>query len=541
MGRGCLIAAAVVGLAGCGDATCTAGTKETAPGVCHVPEAGHGAAGMTSTSVAGPSSQPIAGGRPGSLVSPVDSGGARSAGQGGHGGAGVSGASGAVPEAQEPSAGGTGGKRSEPVLTLAGSDAPPEQHQESGGAGAGEAGKAGGPEAAAAAGAAGMSPTPVLDPPKPRCGDGRVDSGETCDGDCQASCDDSDPCTTDRITGSAAACNVVCLNAAITTAVNGDHCCPRGANAATDNDCSTTCGDGVVTGGETCDGNCPTSCDDGISCTSDKMIGSSAQCTAACTHTSITAVAGGDGCCPRGSNANSDSDCAAVCGNGVKEPGESCDGDCPVSCDDGDSCTQDVLVGGHTCNASCTHSGPHATPEICDGVDNNCNGHIDEGDICTICPRPNALNVVHGAGFESGLDGWQVDAGSGSVSWVSADAVGCSMSGSAKISLTGAQSPVLWQCVNVQSSVSYNFGAHMQSIGGGSTHCRVDIYAGTGCSSWQATAVDMEWLNTDWSSDEPVNLTSWTATGSARVYCYAAGSQGLNIDMVYLTAAPGKY
>ena len=44
-----------------------------------------------------------------------------------------------------------------------------------------------------------------------------------------------------------------------------------------------------------------------------------------------------------------------VCGNGVVEPPELCDGDCPTSCDDGDPCTTDSLVGSG-CDRQCIHT-----------------------------------------------------------------------------------------------------------------------------------------------------------------------------------------
>jgi cysteine-rich repeat protein len=39
----------------------------------------------------------------------------------------------------------------------------------------------------------------------------------------------------------------------------------------------------------------------------------------------VTTPVNGDGCCTMGANANTDSDCTAVCGNDVQEMGESCD------------------------------------------------------------------------------------------------------------------------------------------------------------------------------------------------------------------------
>jgi hypothetical protein len=102
------------------------------------------------------------------------------------------------------------------------------------------------------------------------CGDGIVqtDAGETCElsptdeggsmGDkvCLAKCpdDDGDPCTAERMTGSVGNCNVVCETVPIIAPADDDGCCPTGANAATDNDCTPDCGNGIQEGDEECDG-----------------------------------------------------------------------------------------------------------------------------------------------------------------------------------------------------------------------------------------------------------------------------------------------
>jgi hypothetical protein len=92
------------------------------------------------------------------------------------------------------------------------------------------------------------------------CGDGEVQSDqETCedgsDTPCptEAECADSDPCTEDVLLGSAANCNAECTNDVITTLVAGDSCCPAGANANTDPDCTPECGNQVREGSEECD------------------------------------------------------------------------------------------------------------------------------------------------------------------------------------------------------------------------------------------------------------------------------------------------
>jgi hypothetical protein len=96
-----------------------------------------------------------------------------------------------------------------------------------------------------------------------RCGDGIVQttSGETCEPDTDkpcltsaSACDDNDACTIDRLTGSAANCNVACTHERIRTPGPDDGCCPEGANAKTDPNCQPRCGNGVKEAGEDCDG-----------------------------------------------------------------------------------------------------------------------------------------------------------------------------------------------------------------------------------------------------------------------------------------------
>ena len=208
------------------------------------------------------------------------------------------------------------------------------------------------------------------------CGNGVLDTGELCDfgissgaGSCPTGCDDTDPCTTDTLTGTAAACDAACSNDPVTACATGDSCCPSGCDAITDGECAAVCGDGVLEPGEVCDfgissgaGSCPTACDDPDPCTTDTLTGTAATCDAACSNDPVIACTAGDSCCPTGCDATSDGDCTAVCGNGVLEPGELCDtgisagaGSCPTGCDDGDACTNDVLMGSG-CQTDCDHT-----------------------------------------------------------------------------------------------------------------------------------------------------------------------------------------
>lgn len=197
----------------------------------------------------------------------------------------------------------------------------------------------------------------------PKCGNGVLESGETCDPpatcDTDAKCRSNDACITTTLAGDASKCTASCETSEIMSCRSGDGCCPKGCNNGNDTDCSASCGDGVVSGTETCEPSsstkpCPASCDDGDPCTKDLRTGTPEQCNVACTNMPITKAMNGDQCCPKGANAVSDSDCAAVCGNGVVESGEVCDGNCVSSCDDGDACTSDQLVGSKAnCDAQC--------------------------------------------------------------------------------------------------------------------------------------------------------------------------------------------
>ncbi len=226
------------------------------------------------------------------------------------------------------------------------------------------------------------------------CGNGVVDVGETCDtaiaasapGACPttASCaNDQDPCTSDALI-SAGTCAAICAHVPITEQSGNvtDGCCPAGAWFAIDADCPSGCGDGLLASDELCDPGlpptapdvCPTSCDDGDPCTLDVRQG--AGCQTQCLHTKITAFIAGDGCCPMDANHSTDPDCQPSCGNGVVEPGESCDGNkagspaaCPTSCGPSPSaCLVSALVGdATTCTARCA-----LTPVTACGAKDGC-------------------------------------------------------------------------------------------------------------------------------------------------------------------------
>jgi len=75
-------------------------------------------------------------------------------------------------------------------------------------------------------------------PAGPNCGNGVIDAGETCDGNCPTSCNDTGSCSVGTLTGSPNACTAVCMYEAVTACVNADGCCPFGCSSADDSDCS---------------------------------------------------------------------------------------------------------------------------------------------------------------------------------------------------------------------------------------------------------------------------------------------------------------
>jgi hypothetical protein len=247
--------------------------------------------------------------------------------------------------------------------------------------------------------AAGNSATPPSAATGPICGNNMIDPGELCDGDCPTECAPPNGCLVSNLVGDAASCSATCEMSEITECVSDDGCCAAGCKYPEDSDCSKSCGDGVVDPPEICEATssdqpCPTSCDDGDPCTTDMLTGSAEECNAMCSSTPITRPMPGDECCPPGANAANDSDCETKCGDGVVTGSETCDPasnkPCPTSCDDGDRCTTDMLVGSAAqCNAMCVNMGQRETPERCDGRDNDCNGMVDDGvaNACGGCTR----------------------------------------------------------------------------------------------------------------------------------------------------------
>ncbi len=187
----------------------------------------------------------------------------------------------------------------------------------------------------------------------PACDNNVVEAGESCDplGSCPTSCPALGCQKYDL--ANPGSCQATCVEGAVETAcVNGDNCCPSNCDANNDDDCQPGCGNNVIESGETCDplASCPTACES-VGCQAYE-VANAGTCMAACVPGAVqTACRNGDGCCPSGCDANSDSDCAPACGNGIVEPGETCDGDCP-RCVETTTCYTET-GSAETCNLEC--------------------------------------------------------------------------------------------------------------------------------------------------------------------------------------------
>jgi hypothetical protein len=256
-----------------------------------------------------------------------------------------------------------------------------------------------------------------------KCGDGQVNGVEKCDtgisagapGACASECPPLERCVPRVLNGTG--CQTECVLRGL-TCESGDGCCPGNCTKDNDLDCSSRCGDGIVqtTSGETCEPESGTpcltseaSCDDQDACTIDRLTGSASNCNLACTHEPIATPGPQDGCCPSGGNARIDSDCVPLCGNGVAEDGEDCDGsdDCDPGCkfinaEERTRCTDQAKNDCERCACEkCTASelaclaGPNATDNrLCGDIiacssQNNCIGSPCYCGDSLACTLPN--------------------------------------------------------------------------------------------------------------------------------------------------------
>ena len=244
-------------------------------------------------------------------------------------------------------------------------------------------------------------------------------------------CDDKNPCTQDQCQNGQS-----CTHTQKTNCKDNDQCCPTQCTHVTDNDCEYTGGDtggggsgGGGTGGGSgedpecesdsdcdngicCDEECvepecesDTDCEDSNQCHTNFECENPGQCNADCEYQQITECINGDNCCPAGCDSTNDNDCTDTCTDdeGCNDEGDLyCDTDESIiytcgEADDGDECLDHInpLDCSDGCQCTC---GDYIDPEdgneslvgCNDGIDNDCNGDIDENDTaCDDCVPSN--------------------------------------------------------------------------------------------------------------------------------------------------------
>jgi hypothetical protein len=168
------------------------------------------------------------------------------------------------------------------------------------------------------------------------------------------------------------------------------------------------------------------------------------------------------------------------------------------------------------------------------------------------CLQEGPHNLLANPGFDSaeaGVSGWTLENGA-QASWqqsnvkdangIDADGLSCRTSGSAHVSVS-SDTQRMSQCVTVQPSHTYNFGAHIHTAGGGYAHCGVDLFSGSGCSGSPSNVADSLWLNVAWSPDLASQINTASNTASAKVSCYGEDSIPFFFDLIYLSPAPYEY
>lgn len=153
--------------------------------------------------------------------------------------------------------------------------------------------------------------------------------------------------------------------------------------------------------------------------------------------------------------------------------------------------------------------------------------------------------MVKNSGFDTNLNGWALDSGTGPVHWVADDADGCSLSGSVELSgFSGTPSKLLSQCVAVTPLTSYKFGTRIAIVSlknsGDLTHCDLDFYSDTACTAGMTNAAVVQWINAGW-SDNSVDVQTASDTKSARISCRVEDADTAHVDKLYLTPTPGGF
>ena len=261
----------------------------------------------------------------------------------------------------------------------------------------------------------------------PSCDDGFACTSDSCDAATDAcvhtpsasSCDDGLVCDgVEACDPSAPGANAAgCVTSAPPVCNDGIACtvdsCSEAAGGCTTSLSDSACDDGRFCNGVEhctatgCAAGTPPSCDDGIGCTTGRCDAPSDVCV----------QTGSDAFCTDSVACNGVERCDA---SGATS-GTGCVAGTPVNCNDGVACTVDSCTGsgtcvhvgtdadgdgyiaagcgaGNDCNDSAAAVHPGAT-EVCDGLDNNCSGVVDDGPTmqCALGSAPRACTTSCGS------------------------------------------------------------------------------------------------------------------------------------------------
>ncbi|MBX3269376.1 MAG: hypothetical protein KF729_03900 [Sandaracinaceae bacterium] len=241
------------------------------------------------------------------------------------------------------------------------------------------------------------------------CDDGLACNGaERCvDGACAAGvavrCDDEVACTIDRCEEP----DATCASDPDSTRCSADERCHAtdGCRPLVRCEADADCDDGAACNGAErctpgaadadartgCAPGAPIVCDDGIACTTDRCVNPSGTCD----HVPTECPPGGSrGCITRCGSAGNQS-CDAECRwQACEPPAETCNGvddDCDGLVDQSFECAQGVAgtcttgcgsMGTRTCDASCAWGACAPPTEVCNGLDDDCDGACDDGFAC---------------------------------------------------------------------------------------------------------------------------------------------------------------
>ena len=312
-----------------------------------------------------------------------------------------------------------------------------------------------------------------------------------------------------------------------------------------------------MTNGDGCD-NCKFSCVTGDpvrNCVPANPCQTSSCVVATHTCSPISTV-GDNTSCGTGKDCKAGTCLQAVCGNGMTEPGETCDDGHQTSCG--------------PCNASCTGPGTGsvcgdnlvcADTEACDDGDDivcgTCNASCTGAGLTTnCCITANGNNRVVNGGFNSSdLSLWKPFDPDILLSYSTFDATGCGSSGSllqTNAAPNGLNSGA-YQCITVTVGATYNVGGRIRIPSGGARGQAFLNFVFTTMPNCFGNLIGDNLLSADY-----MNFDTWqyvhkeivvVPAGAVSMQVYASTVKNLPdaksfqsyYDMVYVTPVPGKF